>query len=74
MPYHPRPISSLGPKGPLDDTAYDTDFAMYYSLFKEINNVLHPIFNFFFLIVKLTTLVTLLNAKKLYTEMRHILY
>jgi hypothetical protein len=25
MPYHPRPISSLGPKGPLDDTAYDTD-------------------------------------------------
>ena len=54
MPYHPRPISSLRPKGPLDDidhpsglkalwmilvsrddTAYDTDFAMYYSLYSK---------------------------------------
>ena len=28
---------TLEPKGPLDDAAYDTDFAMYYSLFiKEV--------------------------------------
>jgi hypothetical protein len=28
---------TLGPKGPLDDAAYDADFAMYYSLFiKEV--------------------------------------
>ena len=37
MLYHPeKPISSLEPKGPLDDKgdkAYDTDFAMFYTLY-----------------------------------------
>ena len=39
MPYyHEKPISSRGPLGPSDDigegdTAYDTDFAMFYTLY-----------------------------------------
>ena len=48
MPYHPRAISSLGPKGPLDDMAYDTDFAMYYSLY--INGNTYKIFCLFLFI------------------------
>ena len=51
MPYHPRPISSFGPKGHRNDTKYDTDFAMYYSLYigscvmSSNETTLHPSHN-----------------------------
>jgi hypothetical protein len=30
MPYHPRPISSLGPKGPLDDIGFSEWYGIWY--------------------------------------------
>ena len=60
MPYHPRPISSFEPKGPRDDTAYDTDFAMYYSLCTDDK-----------LPVMIYNLLTLSKYVKIYTKYQH---
>jgi hypothetical protein len=48
MPYHPRPISYLGPKGPLDDIGFSGWYGCCHVLF----SILH-VFQYYYLNIKI---------------------